>query len=336
MTDFKERVRIHQIKWRRERLPNIIGNGWQNGKSYEHILPKKHKVHNFYPAIQESLFDYIKQNQIQPHTGIHNLLSSWVVCSNYYWPFNNDDGRKIFVDYLNQFLSLNIEKIISIDLEYLDDQQSLSPSQLLGEKEGIRGSGQTSPDLAIVFINSDGDKGILLIESKFTEHSFYSCSGYSKTKPGKPINPDKKRCLDTECIIDSDFKSCHLLAWERKYWNILKDDLNINLFQKLKRCPMSISCYQLFRQQALSKGYEKKYSISISCVFTDLRNEKLINSVCSTGLRSLPNGWQELFPKLPFKWLTHNNWFKFVKANNSKGQWDKWINYIEGRYINIE
>ena len=336
MIEFKERMRIHQINWRKKYLPNIISNGWQNGKSYEHILPKKYQVHNFYPAIQESLFNYLKDNKIQHHTGIHNLLSSWVVCSNFYWPFNNDEGHKLLVDYLNQFLSLNIVTINSIDLEYLDNQQCLSPSQLLGEDKGIRGSGQTSPDLAIVFVNSVGEKGILLIESKFTEHSFYSCSGYSKTKPGKPINPDKKRCLDTEGILNSDFKNCHLLAWERKYWNILKDDLNKNLFQKLKRCPMSLSCYQLFRQQALSKGYEKKYNISISCVFTDSRNEKLMNSVCSTGLNSLPNGWQELFPNLHFKWLTHNNWFKFVKANNLKGKWDKWINYIEGRYINIE
>lgn len=336
MIDFKERMRIHQIKWRRVNLPNIFGGGWQNGKSYEHILPKKYKAQNFYPEIQESLFDYIKQNKIQPHTGINNLLSSWVVCSNFYWPFNNDEGHKLLLNYLNKFLSLNMEKIISIELEYLDNQQSLSPSQLLGENEGIRGSGQTSPDLAIAFVTSEGKKGILLIESKFTEHNFYSCSGYSKTKSGKPINPDKKRCLDTEGILDSDFNNCHLLAWERKYWNILKDDLDTNLFRKLKRCPMSISCYQLFRQQALSKGYEKKYDISISCVFSDSRNEKLLNSVYSSGLNSLPNGWQELFPKLPFKWLTHNNWFKFVKANNFKCKWDKWINYIESRYINIE
>jgi len=103
MIDFKERMRLHQIKWRKENLPKINGNGWQNGKSYEHILPQQYKSQNFYPDIQESLFDYIKQNKIQPHTGIHNLLSSWVVCSNFYWPFNNDDGHKLLTDYLNQF-----------------------------------------------------------------------------------------------------------------------------------------------------------------------------------------------------------------------------------------
>ncbi|MFH1940682.1 MAG: hypothetical protein ABIL68_01160 [bacterium] len=336
MKDFKERMRNHQIKWRKKYLPNIYGKGWQNGKSYEHILPQKYKIQNFYPEIQEDLFEYIKEEKIQPHTGIHNLLSSWVVCSNFYWPFKNEDGYKLLAQYLNHFLSLNIEKIVSIDLEYLDNQHSLSPSELLGEDDGVRGSGQTSPDLAIKFITSAAKRGILLIESKFTEHSFYQCSGYSKIKPGKPVNFDRKRCLDTKGILESDFKNCHLLAWNRKYWDILKEELNTKLYQKLKKCPMSSSCYQLFRQQALSKGYEKKYKISISCVFIDMRNEKLINSVCSTGLNSLPNGWQELFPNLPFYWLTHNHWFEFVKTNNSNGKWNNWITYIENRYIKME
>ena len=187
-----------------------------------------------------------------------------------------------------------------------------------------------------LFITSTSENGILLIESKFTEHSFYQCSGYSKVKPGKPINPDKERCFDTKAIVESNFINCHLLAWKRKYWDILKSELNTNLYQTLKKCPMSNSCYQLFRQQALSEGYKEKYSISMSCVFTDERNEKLINSVCSTGLNSLPNGWQELFPNLPFSWQTHNNWFAFVKANNSNGKWDDWLNYINNRYINID
>ena len=90
----------HQIKWRRKNLSNITGNGWQNGKSYEHILPKKYQVHNFYPEIQESLFNYLNENKIQHHTGIHNLLSSWVVCSNFYWPFNNENGYELLTNYL--------------------------------------------------------------------------------------------------------------------------------------------------------------------------------------------------------------------------------------------
>jgi len=335
MKKFKEIMKEHQINWRKAVIPHIKGNGWQNGRSYEHILPHKFKEYNFYPGIRQELFLYIDDNQIKPHTGIHNLLSSWAVCSNFYWPFNNKSGFDLLKKYLNSKMSFRIKTITAMDLEYMDKDIELSPSALLGEDSGMRGSGQTSPDLAIRFITEDNKKGILLIESKFTEHSFYQCSGYSKTKPDRPNNPDKKRCLDTVGILQSDFENCHLLAWGRKYWDILKSNLNVELFNRLKKCPMSSACYQLFRQQALAKGYESRYDVVASCVFTDSRNESLNRSVHSSGLNDLPSGWSELFPELPFEWLTHNEWFEFVRVNNLNGQWNNWVKYIEERYINI-
>jgi hypothetical protein len=333
MKGFKEAMKNHQIKWRETHLPNVTGNGWQNGRSYEHIPPLKYKWENFYPGIREALPLYIENEGIQPHTGIHNLLSSWVVCANFYWPFNNEPGYVLLKEYLNERLNLDITKILSLELEYQDNEQSLSPSILLGEDEGKRGSGQTSPDLAIKFISSNNREGILLIESKFTEHNFYSCSGYSKTKPGKPINRDKSRCLNTDSLVSSDFNNCHLIAWERKYWSLLKSDLNEEVFRELKRCPMSTSCYQLFRQQALAKGYESKYNPSVSCVVADSRNNALKNSLSSLGLDPLPDGWGLLFPNLPFKWFTHNDWFQFVNLHNGNKHWSEWIDYIEERYM---
>jgi len=112
-----------------------------------------------------------------------------------------------------------------------------------------------------------------------------------------------------------------LLAWDRKYWDILKNKLDINLFQSLTRCPMSTSCYQLFRQHALAEGYKIKYNYCISCVFTDDRNDILINSSCSTGLDPFPKGWIKMFPDIDFLWLSHNNWFDFVRKNNRNGDW---------------
>ena len=75
MKNFKNTMKAHQIKWRKKRLPDVVGNGWQNGRSYEHILPMKYKRQNFYPDIREDLFTYIQKEGVQPHTGIHNLWS---------------------------------------------------------------------------------------------------------------------------------------------------------------------------------------------------------------------------------------------------------------------
>ena len=331
MKDFIKILRNNQIKWKQNHLPDIKEFGKQNGRFYPHILPFKHRWSNFYPDIQHNLPTYLEKNNIQPHTGIHNLMSSWVLCSNMYWPFNNTNGFLLLSDFLTNKTGIDISNIDKMELEYEDEE--LKPHDLLGEDTGgQRGSGQTSPDLAIIFYTRSQKRGILLIESKFTEHSFYGCSGYHKSKPGKPINPDKNRCKYTKGIIDSDFKDCHLSTWNRKYWDLLKNDLNKELFLELKRCPMTNSCYQLFRQQALAKGLENKYEIVVSCVFTDSRNENLINSCCSVGLKSFPEGWKELFPKLNFQWLTHNDWYSYIKENHSK-EYSNWVKYIGERYF---
>ncbi len=338
--EFKEIQRKNQINWRKKYLPNINGNGLQNGKSYPHILPKEYKQFNFYLTIKEELFHpvkgYLKKNNVKPHSGIHNLLSSWVACANIYWPFNNPEGKALLAVFLRKETSLDIQTIEHIDLEYEEQEyEDLKPGKLLGEdKGGMRGSGQTSPDLAIRFRTSKNEKGILLIESKFTERSFYVCSGYSKqNKLVRTSNPDNKRCFNTKNILAGDFKDCHLNTWGRKYWSLLKNDIDKQKYLSLKKCPMSTSCYQLFRQQALAKGFEKHYKVVASCVATDARNDILIKCGNSAGLQPFPNGWKELFPKLPFYWFTHNNWFEYVKYNNSKGLWDTWLEYVGNRYF---
>lgn len=334
MKNFKEAMLAQQVRWRRNNLSHIKENGQQNGREYEHILPWEQGWQNFYPKIQSELKTYLKDNNIKAHTGIHNLLSSWVACANLYWPFRNNDGFILLGEYLGKATGIKINRIEGMELEYAEKEEDFQPQQLLGEDEGMRGSGQTSPDIAIKFLTIDKRKGIFLIESKFTEHSFYRCSGYSKTKPGKPVNPNNKRCHDMKQVVRSSFKDCHLTApeWERKYWDLLKNHFN---YKNLKICPMAKCCYQIFRQQALAKGLEKKYDISMSCVAVDSRNENLINSSLSVGLKPFPEGWKDVFPKLPFLWLTHNNWFDFVKSNNRDGKWNEWVDYIENRYFKI-
>lgn len=322
-----------QIAWRRVNFPEIKEKGVQNGKRYEHILPWAQRKYNFFPDIYNNLFEYVRNKNIQAHTGIHNLLSSWALCANLYWPFNNKEGFELLKGYLNTQIGNCIKEITSMDLEYLDDNPQLSPHILLGEENGSRGKGQTSPDLAIKFIDNDGGKGILLIESKFTEHNFYCCSANKKNKSNKVSNPDKTRCFNTSNLIYSDFNNCHLTAWNRNYWCLLKGELDFNKFILLKKCPAFSACYQLLRQQALAKGYENYYSTVFSCVAMDKRNDVLINSLRSVGLESFPGGWKELFPNSNFACLDHFQWFKYVKENDITGKWSKWLLYIENRYF---
>jgi hypothetical protein len=337
MKEFENSLKDYQTNWRLTHLPLIIGDGTQNGISKPYILPNRDYLQNFFPDIRDSLFEelegYVKSKRVKPHTGIHNLMSSWVVCANMYWPFRNPDGFTLLASFLKEVTGLDIYEITEMDLEYEDDDNDFKPGKLLGEDDGgMRGSGQTSPDLAIKFTTKEGKIGIILIESKFSEHSFYSCSGYSKTKPGKPINDKKERCFNPSLIVDSDFKECHLTSWDRKYWDLLGREIDKEKFSLLKKCPMSSSCYQLFRQQALAKGLEKKYDISVSAVATDSRNEELKNSSIRNGMKPFPEGWRDLFPNLKLYWFSHNEWFNYVRGNNSNGIWNEWIEYIGVRY----
>lgn len=334
MKNYKAMMKKHQIKWRKNYLPEINKKGKFRKIEYEHILPWEKREFNFYPPIRRDLFSFIDVKGIQPHASIHNLLSSWVLCSNMYWPFNNKEGSESLCKYLSKEANISIDKIEEMDLEYECENDSLKPAVLLGETRGKRGSGQTSPDLAIKFKTKDNKKGIFLIESKFTEDNFEPCSGYV-TKPGREANPDKSRCERPKDIIKSNFSDCYLLTLGRYYWDLLGKSLDRGKYISFTQCPISNCCYQIFRQQALAKGLEKIYDISISCVAIDSRNEKIINSSCKGELKPLPEGWKDLFPESNFIWLTHNNWFEFVKENNSGGKWDNWIDYIENRYFKI-
>lgn len=337
MKDFESQMKDYQTIWRAKHLPLISGTGHQNRVSKPYILPNKAYQENFFPEIRNALFSkqggYLVSMKVKPHTGIHNLMSSWVLCANLYWPFRNPEGFVMLSEFLKRSTGLDIHKITDLDLEFEDNDREYKPGPLLGEGDGgIRGSGQTSPDLSVRFRTKEDKKGILLIESKFSEHSFYVCSGYKKTPSDKTNNERKERCLNSALIADSDFKECHLLSWNRRYWDLLGSELDKVKFSSLRRCPMSSSCYQLFRQQALAKGLEDKYDISVSAVVTDLRNTVLKNSSERNGMKPFPEGWQELFPNLSFFWFAHNDWFNFVRQNDTNGRWNRWVDYIGERY----
>lgn len=116
---------------------------------------------------------------------------------------------------------MDISEVTGLELEYEDENVDLKPHVLLGEGDGSRGRGQTSPDIAVKFRTSDERKGIFLLESKFTEHSFYVCSAYRKrTTRYENTNHDKNRCLNAENIVASEYQDCQQSSWGRKYWNI--------------------------------------------------------------------------------------------------------------------
>jgi len=255
-----------------------------------------------------------------------------MLCANLYFPFKKNPD--LLASFLRHRISKEIKSIEAIELEF-EEQPPLGPKMLLGEPGiGTRGKNQTSPDIAFIVRTASDTKGLILTENKFTEHSFYDCSGRKAED-----NPTPEKCLDIHQVLNKLQTVCYQLNWakdgrpNRKYW----DNLKISEYGRitLKHCPAAISGCQLFRQQALAEGIAQsgKYDLVFSCVAYDERNLDLISCMRKNGVNDFRTEWGKLFEgKAKFVTFSHQQWVNWVRANDNKGDWKKWLTYIQERY----
>lgn len=192
---------------------------------------------------------------------------------------------------------------------------------------------QTSPDLAF---HVNGGKGLILIENKLTEHSFYRCSARAKTGSDKrSANPNPERCRNIQAVLSNHRTQCHQCVWGRKYGDILRPVMNDLAMGALTQCPATQSGYQIFRQHALAEGIAQsgQYQLVCSCVALDDRNDTLKTCLKSTGIADLESGWSALFDgKAQFKVFSHQEWVDWVKTHSDLTLWRQWIDYVAERY----
>ena len=332
MSDFDLYMNDYQTAWRSEYLANQE-EGSQLQKKHSWVLPRELWEEGLWSGIRNghnSLPAYLIKEKVQKHDGVHNLKSSWMQCANLYFPFRED--REILASFLQKYISPLIKTIDKVELEWAEDSPMLSPTALLGEPQGQRGKNQTSPDIA--FIVNDG-KGIVLTENKFTEHSFYTCSGYKKAYG----NPDSQRCLELDKLYGDTTNRCYMFQWakgkrtNRNYWNYLK--LTEKGIATLKSCPAATAGYQLFRQQALAEALAQKgpYELVVSCVAYDARNITLVECLKNTGIDNFTTGWGSLFEgKVSFTTFTHQQWVQWVRENDYNNRHTDWLTYVHRRY----
>lgn len=334
-TAFKRAVQQQQVAWRRAHLSNQEP-GLQNKLRYKHILPRRLWHLNLWSGIvaggPKELPRYLRDNDIQAHTGTHNLCSSWVLCANLYFPFRDTEGRALVASFLRRNVSTAIRDVEAVELEYELPSKQDKPHTLLGEESGKRGSGQTSPDVAFL-VTTESGKGLVLVESKFTEHWFYQCSGYRKATKGRTPNPDPQRCRNFALIASDPRGNCHLCTWGRRYWDHLR--LQPGAAQVATVCPAATGAYQLFRQQALAEALARTngWNLVVSAVAFDSRNAGIFNVVAtSAGRRDLRDSWTSLFDlRSGFATFAHQEWVSWVRHTGGP-TWRPWLAYIRNRY----
>lgn len=335
---------IRQIKWRKNNISTqefgIHSFDKRTGepKKYPHIVPFENWQETLYNGIRSELFAYINVpgEEINTHDGVHNLLSSWVLCANLYFLVRtNSEFKALMVDFLKLKVSDKITEITDVELEFaFPEDDPLHPNPLLGETTGSRGKKQTSPDVAFLIKTIDGNDGIILTESKYTEYHFYPCStNPDECKPSRNPNPEFSRCMKTAKGYDYKLICHQTIAWRRKYMNLIS--FSEQAEKVLNNCPAATDGYQLFRQQALAEGIVQsgRFELVASAVAFDGRNNDLISCLNSTGIDDFQTGWATLFEgKALFKTWTHQEWVQFVRENQQKGEFDEWLKYLNERY----
>lgn len=335
MDGFNQELGEAQTAWRAKHIQNQE-QGSYNGYRRPWILPRNHWEEGLWPGIRSStehaLAAYIKESGVQKHLGVHNLKSSWMLCANLY--FSHQRDPRILAEFLADRIDDRIVEIQRLELEWAEDPP-LDPTTLLGEPKGTRGANQTSPDIAFIVKLASGGRGLVLMENKLAEHSFYACSGRKKENK----NPDASRCLRARTLFDNPSAQCHLLNWatdtrtNRRYWDFIT--ISNAGRRVLHRCPAATAGYQLFRQQALAEAIARsgEYELVVSSVAYDERNESLIRSMESTGVADFTKDWERLFAgRARFATFTHQEWVRWVREADESHCWRDWLTWIGDRY----
>ncbi len=335
MKNFGRWMTQHQIKWRKANVESKQHGKW-NGLPYAHILPRDLWEQGLWPGIRtgspNSLPAYLIEDDVRKHAGVPILTSSWMLCANLYFPFRGtDDGKALFASFLKRHVAPEIDSLEEIKLEYAEDGE-LHPSHLLGEKGGTRGANQTSPDLGLLV---NRGRGLVLVENKLTEKSFYECSAWRHKGSSRRLgNPDPNRCNHAADIVKNHADQCHQAAWGRSYWEHLVPVADEEALASLPHCPAMKDGFQLFRQQALAEGIAQsgRYDLVVSAVAVDERNDDAEAALRRSGIAGLRQ-WGQLFKgQARFAVFTHQEWVGWVQEHDAAGRWNDWLGYVRSRY----
>ena len=245
---FEQSVILQQVGFKRSHLPEMQDGPFskQPMNTYPHIMPPGNERLAFYGGFATDVLECFHTNDIALHTEALNLKSSQVACINFLFPFYQHPSRAPSV---LRNLFPDIATLDRLEFEYTGQEEgSVVCTDWLGEPmSGKRGQNRTSIDAAIFWTDTKQKAHISLIEWKYTERSFGSCSAYQKADKA-----DKKfcRCLDVlkcpaeECLVAKPGRNRG-----RKYWaHMSRAGIDLTRLVDIKGCPFQGPFYQLMRQ----------------------------------------------------------------------------------------
>ena len=241
-----------------ERFPEIKTFGKSaNGNIYKHLLTLKQSKFNF---ITEEIYCLTKERFSHHKAGdlnrvLTNTAASQPYCFNLviYLQLHLSLADKLFSDLLEKKV-----KVHHIEPEFTPNQ-CIIPSfdrtkdESIGDQKGKIG---TDSDIAVFYSYDNNKKGVLLIEFKFIESEFSTCTSYSEKEKIKSICDSDNYYTDlVNPIMEGQSEKTACGYTQYKNWQLTNEASGFDT-QKIKRlcaCPFRFGLNQLWRNMLLSK-----------------------------------------------------------------------------------
>ncbi len=308
-SSFRAKAEAHARKYRSSILETTQFD------KYGHILTDQDAEagSNYLPSLRDAIKKSIlKRDSEGKGVGIKrtskNLLSSQAMCFNLFVPQILDPklGSALWSDVLGTTL-----RIDQIDIEYTPDQSVFHDQS---------GRGGVDCDALIRYTDANGDKGLIVIETKYVETGFSKC-GFRKS--------DQKDPCPTDLILAKSFENCRYQSKKGyRYWQRTgeADFLNMKAIVG-NTCPFGSSLWQLWTNMTLADHLKSewgcaKYHYVVICPEGN-------TVVSQSGLVF------DQFRRL----LTHESRFKvlfledIVKSLQALSLQKKWVNEFQEKYF---
>lgn len=248
MLPFEREETQRQVYFKRRHWPDL-----ESGRSvrwakhrYPYILPIGHQEKAYFQPMAPSVPDMLRDLDIALHNESLNLKSSQAACLNFLFPLREDLGLAAAVF---RRLLPGLVSVSALEFKFTGPTEA---THWLGEPAGGgRGRYRTSVDAAVFWHDGAGDSRATLIEWKYTEASFGSCSAFGGGRAKKEC------CLALDVTAPEPARFCYVAGpgrgCGRRYWeHMRKAGIVLEPFADATGCPFRGPLYQLMRQQQLA------------------------------------------------------------------------------------
>lgn len=341
---FEQAVIAKQVAYKEATWPDIHNGPFskQPSHTYPHILPTGNEQLAFYDGFALDVLDYMHANDIAVHTEALNLKSSQVACLNFLFPLKANPSLAVAV-LRNLPIFSRFQSVEGIEFEYTGQDETQRKNQpcttWLGEPtSGKRGQNRTSIDAAIFWTDLDTATHITLVEWKYTERNFGSCSAFDKAKPESKARCRALSVADqpaSQCLLAGPGRHCG-----RHYWDYMPAaGISLAKLSLVAGCPFQGPFYQLMRQFLVAQYLrETRQANHINVITIDFEGNEALRNV-PPQLRPLAPGsdhtvidaWNSVLDGVPLlRCITAES---LLQAYDATPETDStWRQYITARY----